>query len=64
MSLIICIQWLHIDFFFYIFIYLFIYLFILAVPGLSCGTRDLCCGMRDHLVVAHRLLSCGTRTSS
>ena len=24
-----------------------IYLFILAAPGLSCSTQDLCCGMRD-----------------
>ena len=38
-----------------ILIYLFIfniYLFILAAPGLSCGTRDLHCGMWDLFLVA------------
>ena len=53
-------------------IYLFIiiifkhlfYLFILAVPGLSCSTQDLCCSMRDLLVVACRLLSCGMHVGS
>ena len=38
-----------------IFKYLFIYL---AAPGLSCGTWDLHCGMRDLLVVACELFSC------
>ena len=37
-----------IPFFFLIFIYLF-------VLGLSCSTRDLCCGMRDLLVVTCKL---------
>ena len=36
-------------FLFFIFVYLFIYL---AAPGLSCGTRDLHCHVRDLLVVA------------
>ena len=36
-------------FFLKIFIYLFIYL---AVPGLSCGTRDLRCRLQDLLVAA------------
>ena len=34
------------DLFIYLSLYLFIYLFIQAVPGLSCGTQDLRCGMR------------------
>ena len=46
--------------------YLSIYL---AASGLSCGTWDLCCGMQDLFIVAHRLFvavvrflsSCDTR---
>ena len=37
-------------------IYLIIYL---ALPGLSCHTRDLHCGVRDLLVPACRIFSCG-----
>ena len=47
-------------------IYLFIFLF-LAALGLSCGTRDLCWGMRDLLRTACGLLgllsSCSARAS-
>ena len=48
-------------FLFYLLIY---YLFILALPGLSCGTQDLCCIMRDLLVAACGLLSCSMWTLS
>ena len=49
---------------FVLFFNLFIlYLFIYAAPGLSCGMRDLCCGMQDILVAACRFLSCGMWTS-
>ena len=41
-------------FFLKIHFYLFI-LFILAAPGLSCGTRDLCCRMQDFLVAGCRI---------
>ena len=42
------------EFFFNLFLFLFFLylLFILAVPGLSCSTWDLRCGMQDLLVVA------------